>query len=248
MSKLLATVYGALVYCFFLITFLYAIGFVGNFLVPKSIDTGASTSLGQALFIDAILLGMFAAQHSVMARPGFKRWWAQLVPKYVERSTYVLCASLILALLFWQWRPISTLIWSVTDSFWVATLDVICGLGWAMVLLSTFLINHFELFGLTQVVAHFRGGELSEPVFRTPFLYRWIRHPLYLGFLLAFWATPAMSAGHLLFAVATSGYILLGIFLEERDLITQFGDRYRSYRASAGMLIPRIQRNPARKD
>jgi protein-S-isoprenylcysteine O-methyltransferase Ste14 len=195
-------------------------------------------SLTQALLIDVALLGLFAAQHSIMARPIFKRWWTKLVPHSVERTTYVLFASALLALLLWQWQPINAAVWTVDAPLAVTALRVVFWLGWALVLFSTFLINHFELFGLAQVVAFFRGRQPARPVFRTPSLYRWVRHPLYLGFLLAFWAAPTMSAGHLLFAIATTGYILLGIFLEERDLIAEFGDQYRRYRAQVSMLLP----------
>jgi protein-S-isoprenylcysteine O-methyltransferase Ste14 len=238
MKRLLAITYGAVVYGFFLATFCYAIGFVGNFVVPKSIDTGSVSPLALALLIDVGLLGLFAAQHSIMARPAFKRWWTLFVPKPVERATFVLFASLVLALLLWQWQPITMPVWQVTNSAFANTLYAVFLLGWMTVLASTFLINHFELFGLVQVVAFWRGEELPRPVFRTPALYRWVRHPIYLGFLLAFWATPTMTAGHLLFAIATTGYILLGIILEERDLIAEFGDQYRRYRATAGMLWP----------
>jgi protein-S-isoprenylcysteine O-methyltransferase Ste14 len=238
MNRLLAIAYGAIVYCVFLLTFLYAIAFVGNLFVPKSIDIGATSTLAEALLVNVGLLGLFAAQHSIMARPVFKRWWTKLVPQSVERTTYVLFASALLALLLWQWRPITATVWSVESPLAVTALHVTFWLGWGIVLFSTFLINHFELFGLAQVVNFFRGRKPAHPVFRTPSLYRVMRHPLYFGFLLAFWSAPVMSAGHLLFAIATTGYILLGIFLEERDLIAEFGDQYRRYRATVRMLLP----------
>jgi protein-S-isoprenylcysteine O-methyltransferase Ste14 len=206
MGGIASVLYGAAVYSLFFVTFLYAMAFVGNLPVPKTIDSGAEGPLIPALVIDTLLLGLFAIQHSVMARPAFKRWWTRFVPHAVERTTYVLLASLALVLLFWLWRPI--------------------------------LINHFELFGLRQVWARLRGHTLPEPKFRTPFIYKRVRHPIYLGFLLAFWATPVMTAGHLLFAVATTGYILIGIWLEERDLVDLFGDQYRRYREQVSMLIP----------
>jgi methanethiol S-methyltransferase len=177
-------------------------------------------------------------QHSVMARPAFKRWWTRFVPQAVERTTYVLLASLVLLLLYWQWRPIPAPVWSITDPVGIAVIQAIFWTGWAVVLVSTFLINHFELFGLRQVYARLRGRTLPAPVFKTPFLYKRVRHPIYLGFLLAFWATPSMTAGHLLFAMATSGYIMIGIYLEERDLIALFGDQYRRYREQVSMLVP----------
>jgi protein-S-isoprenylcysteine O-methyltransferase Ste14 len=247
MAGIIALFYGAAAYILFLGTFLYAIGFVGNAIVPKSIDTGIAGSPVEAAIVNVLLLGLFAAQHSIMARPAFKRWWTRLVPKSVERSTYVLLASLVLLLLYWQWRPIPEPVWTVENAFWIAALQVVFWLGWAILLISTFLINHFELFGLAQVFARLRDKELAAPVFKTPLFYKWIRHPLYLGFLLAFWATPSMTVGHLLFSVATTGYILLGIFLEERDLIALFGDSYRSYRQQVGMLVPRPGRNVARR-
>jgi methanethiol S-methyltransferase len=238
MGGIAAVLYGSLVYLVFLATFLYAIAFVGNLPVPKTIDGGEPGSVAIALLVDVLLLALFAIQHSVMARSTFKRWWTRFVPKPVERTTYVLLASLALLLLYWQWRPIPETIWSVTNPTGALALLAVSWAGWGVALLSTFLINHFELFGLRQVFARLRDHALPSPAFKTPLFYKNVRHPLYLGFLLAFWATPTMTVGHLLFAAANTGYILIGIYLEERDMIAVFGDQYRRYREQVAMLIP----------
>ena len=240
----LAALYGTIVYLFFLATFVYAIGFVGNLpWLPITIDRGTPSALAEALTVNVLLLGLFAVQHSVMARRGFKRWWTRIVPEPVERSTFVLAATAVLALLLSQWRPIpEPVVWLVQNPAGAFAIEAVSWLGWGALLISTFLINHFELFGLRQVYAQLRGERMPAPKFRTPGFYRHVRHPIYLGFVLAFWATPTMTAGHLLFAVATTGYILIGIWFEERDLIAQFGERYRLYREQVGMLLPRLRR------
>lgn len=230
--------YGVIAYLLFFGTILYAIAFVGNLPVPKTIDSGEVGPLVPALIIDILLLGIFAIQHSVMARPAFKHWWTRFIPQPVERTTYVLLASLALVLLYWQWQSIQQPVWSVTHSAGIVVTQTISLCGWALVFISTFLINHFELFGLRQVYARLRGRTLPPPAFKTPFLYKRVRHPIYLGFLLAFWSTPHMTAGHLLFAAGTTGYILIGIYFEERDLVELFGDQYRRYREQVSMLIP----------
>ena len=240
--RLVAVLYGVLCYAFFLGVFLYAIGFVGNLLVPTSVDVGRESPLAGAITVDVILLGIFAFQHSIMARPAFKRWWTRFIPTPVERSTYVLFASSALALLLWQWRPITSVVWSV-DGAPAVILQVIFWAGWALVLFSTFLINHFELFGLRQVWQNFTRARHADPAFRTPLLYRIVRHPLYLGFIMAFWAAPVMTAGHLLFAAATTAYIIIAIQFEERDLISVFGQTYADYRKRVSMLIPWPRRN-----
>lgn len=248
MARTLYLLFAIAAYALFFATFLYLIGFVGNFpWMPATVDRGGdSGSLALAAIVDLALIALFGLQHSVMARSGFKRAWTRIVPKPLERSVYVVAASLALILLFAMWRPIPAMVWSVDNDAAAAILWGLFGLGWLVVLVSTFLINHFELFGLAQAWGHARGaGEAGPPVLRTPLFYRHVRHPLYSGFFLAFWATPQMSAGHLLLAVGVSVYMLIGIFYEERDLVSTFGEDYRAYRERTGMLAPRFGRKRA---
>jgi len=237
-GRLIAFLYGIAAYLVFFVTFLYAVGFVSGFIVPKTIDSGAAASVTEAAIIDLLLMSLFAIQHSVMARPQFKQWWTQFVPKTIERSTYVLLASLALALLLWQWRPLPMVVWQIAEPHLALAMTVLGFVGWLLVLSSTFLINHFELFGLHQVASNLTGRAMAAPRFRTPLFYKVVRHPIYLGFIIAFWAAPMMTAGHLLFAAVTSAYIVVGIWLEERDLVELFGEEYRRYRARVSMLIP----------
>jgi methanethiol S-methyltransferase len=238
MGRFIAFAYGLLTYVIFFVTFVYAIGFVTDLVVPKTIDTGTVVPLTEAIIVNLVLMSVFAIQHSVMARQGFKQWWTKFVPKTVERSTYVLFASLALILLFWQWRPIPTIVWSIADPNIAMAVLGLSIVGFLLVLSSTFLINHFELFGLHQVVNNLAGRDMPAPRFYTPLFYKFVRHPLYLGFIIAFWAAPTMTVGHLLFAAVTTAYILVAIVLEERDLVNLFGDEYRKYRSRVPMLLP----------
>jgi len=238
MSRFIAFLYGLACYALFFVTFLYAIGFVMDLAVPKTIDSGTVVPLAQALIVNMLLMAVFAVQHSVMARRQFKAWWTQFVPPQVERSTYVLLASLALVLLFWQWRPMPAPVWQIADPYLAMAVTALSFVGWLIVLTSTFLINHFELFGLQQVVNNLAGRSASAARFRTPLYYKFVRHPLYLGFIIAFWAAPTMTVGRLLFAAVTTAYIFVGIVLEERDLVELFGDEYRRYRQRVSMLVP----------
>jgi protein-S-isoprenylcysteine O-methyltransferase Ste14 len=237
-ARFIAFLYGVFAYLVFAVSFAYAIGFVSGFVVPTTIDHGIAAPVGEAVVIDLLLMSAFAIQHSVMARRGFKRWWARIVPPVVERSTYVLASSLVLALLLWQWRPIPAVIWQIENPLLTQLVLGLAAIGWLMVGLSTFLINHFELFGVAQVVRPLAGRAAPAPRFYTPLFYRFVRHPLYLGFVIAFWAAPLMTAGHLLFAAVTTAYIFVGILLEERDLVALFGDEYRRYKSRVPMLLP----------
>jgi methanethiol S-methyltransferase len=238
MLKFVAFLYGLVAYFTFFATILYAIGFVSGLAVPKTIDTGPDSSATEALVLNLLLMSLFAVQHSVMARKQFKQWWTQYVPKPVERSTYVLLASLTLVLLFWQWRPMPAIVWRIDEPDIAVTIATLSLVGWVIVFTSTFLINHFELFGLHQVANNLTGREMPTPRFRTPLYYKFVRHPLYLGFIIAFWAAPTMTVGHLLFAAVTTAYIFVGILLEERDLTEMFGDDYRDYKKRVSMLLP----------
>jgi protein-S-isoprenylcysteine O-methyltransferase Ste14 len=238
MGRLIAFVYGLASYVFFSVTFLYAIGFISGLVVPTTIDVGTVAPVTEAIIVNLLLMSIFAVQHSVMARKQFKQWWTQFVPKSVERSTYVLFSTLALALLLWQWRPIPAVVWHIDNPQIAMAVTGLSFAGWLILLTSTFLINHFELFGLHQVANNLTGRAMPTPRFRTPLYYKFVRHPLYLGFIIAFWSAPTMTVGHLLFAAVTTAYIVVGALLEERDLVDLFGDDYRRYRQQVSMLVP----------
>ena len=238
MKKIFFLLYGLVSYLIFFGTFCYAVGFVSMLIVPKHLDSGPQSPLILALLINAGLLSLFALQHSIMARPAFKRWWTKFVPEPIERSTYVLLSSVCLLLLFWYWQPIGGLIWQVKSEPAQTILTSLCLLGFGIVLISTFLINHFDLFGLRQVWTYFTGKTYEPISFSTPLFYKYLRHPIYFGFMITFWAAPTMTAAHLFFAVMTTGYMLVGIQFEENDLIKHFGLKYQEYKRSAPMLIP----------
>ncbi|MEV5649484.1 methanethiol S-methyltransferase [Nocardia sp. NPDC052254] len=242
-SAVLMAAYGLVVYALFAVVFVYTIGWVEGLVVPRDINEGPGASTAVAIVADLILLSIFAVQHSVMARPAFKRWWLRIVPEPIERSTYVLAATAALALIIWLWRPLPAEIWHVSPTSARVVLYVISLAGWALVLLATFAIDHFDLFGVRQVLRNLSGKSPATPDFRTPGLYRTVRHPLYLGFVIAFWAAPTMTAGRLLFAAVTTGYILVAIRFEEHDLIGVFGSRYRNYRRQVPMLVPHPRRH-----
>jgi protein-S-isoprenylcysteine O-methyltransferase Ste14 len=238
MGRFLGFLYGVVAYLVFFGTILYAIGFVEGLLVPKTIDTGTVVSVAEAVIVNLLLMSLFAVQHSVMARKPFKRWLTQYIPASIERSTYVLLASLCLVLLFWQWRPMPAVVWQIADPNLALAVTGVSMIGWGLVFLSTFLINHFELFGLHQVANNLAGRPMPPVRFKTPVLYKMVRHPIYLGFIIAFWFAPVMTVGHLLFAAVTTAYIFVGIALEERDLVALFGDEYRNYRKRVAMIVP----------
>ncbi|BBZ45544.1 methanethiol S-methyltransferase [Mycobacterium parmense] len=238
MNRHLAIAYGGVAYLLFLVSFGYLVGFLGNIWVPRSVDHGHPASPGWAALVNVLLLGAFGVQHSVMARPAFKQRWTRVVPPSIERSTYVLMSSAVLALLYWQWRTMPTVVWEVRQPALRATLWALFWLGWAIVLASTFMVSHVDLFGLRQVYLAWRGKPYSHVGFRAPLLYRLVRHPLMLGFVIAFWAVPTMTAGHLLFSIAMTVYILLAVRIEERDLVAALGEEYVAYRRDVSMLLP----------
>jgi methanethiol S-methyltransferase len=247
MSRILVPIYGAIAYVVFLASFLYAIAWLANAIVPKTIDSGAPAALVPAILANLALLTAFALQHSIMARPGFKRWWTRLVPPPAERATFVLFASLLLFAICLGWQPLPAPVWELTGAAAVA-MWTLCAAGWLIVLMATFMINHFELFGLRQVWLHARGQAYSAPRYVERFFYRFVRHPIMLGFIVAFWATPSMSQGHLLFAVTTTLYILIALQLEERDLVKEHGASYESYRARVPMLVPGLKTKAPRPE
>ena len=239
MKKSVIFIYGILAYCVFLISFLYAIGFVGNIIVPKSIDSGTETTLISSILINVILLSVFALQHSIMARPAFKKWFTTIISPAMERSTYILLSSLALLLIYWQWQPITTIVWKIENEIVSLVITGIFFLGWLIVLLSTFMINHFELFGLAQILDNLKNRQTPNPKFQTNYLYKIVRHPIMLGFIIAFWATPSMTVGHLLFTSVTTIYIFIVVkYLEEKDLRKFIGKKYETYQKEVPMIVP----------
>ncbi|MEP2772505.1 MAG: methanethiol S-methyltransferase [Fulvivirga sp.] len=244
MKKSIIFIFGIISYVVFLIAFLYAIGFVGNIIVPKSIDTGAETAMFSSIFINLILLSVFALQHSIMARPKFKEWFNSIFSQAMERSTYILLSSLTLILIYWQWQPITTIVWETENTMLTSIITGIFFLGWLIVLLSTFMINHFELFGLAQIFDNLKNKQTTNPKFQTNYLYKIVRHPIMLGFIIAFWATPTMTVGHLLFTTVTTIYILIAVkYLEEKDLRKSIGEKYEMYQKEVPMIIPFTKTN-----
>ncbi len=238
MGKVVSFLYGIFAHAFFLLVFLYFVGFLANFGVPKSIDSGPAEPFGQALLVNIFLLALFGIQHSVMARQGFKRWWTDFVPRHIERSTYVLISNFLVVLLFWQWRPMTEVVWNVENRIGEIILWGLFGLGWLVIVISSFMINHFDLFGTRQVYLHLRGKEYAPLEFKATGFYKLVRHPLMVGWITAFWATPQMTVGHLVFAIGTTAYILIAIQIEERDLLRFHGESYEKYRRSVSMLLP----------
>ena len=243
MGRIISFLYGVIAHAGFLVILLYLIGFLGNFLVPKSIDSGQVGPVGQALIINLILLGIFGIQHSVMARSGFKQWWTRIVPQHIERSTYVMISNLLVVLLLWQWQPMVGVVWNVEHPVGTAIFWGLFGLGWLVLVLASFMINHFDLFGTRQVYLYLRGKDYTILEFKTKGFYKYIRHPLMIGWIIAFWSTPHMTVGHLVFAVGTTVYILIAIQIEERDLVRFHGEAYESYRRKVSMLLPFKKKN-----
>ncbi|WP_340075851.1 methanethiol S-methyltransferase [Leptobacterium sp. I13] len=242
MKRFIILLFGGVSYALFLAVFLYAVGFIGNLWVPKSIDSGVESDLTTSIIVNVALLSVFALQHSIMARPGFKKWWTKIIDPAAERSMYVFLTNLAFILIFWQWQPMKSVMWNVENETYAMIIHGIFWLGWFIVFISTFLINHFHLFGLLQVFENFKKRSLSDPNFKMSFLYGLVRHPIMLGFIIAFWATPVMTAGHLLFSVVSTAYIYVAVkYLEERDLMKLHGDTYAEYKKKVPMLIPFIK-------
>jgi protein-S-isoprenylcysteine O-methyltransferase Ste14 len=239
MGKSIAFIYGIIAYVVFLIAFLYAIGFVGNLFVPKSIDSGTESTFWSSVIINALLLSIFAIQHAIMARPAFKKWFTTIISPAVERSTFVLLSSLALLLVYWKWQPMTDVVWNVENSIGATILTAVFWFGWLVVFLSTFMINHFELFGLKQIFDNLKNIKTENPKFQTNYFYKLVRHPIMLGFIIAFWATPIMTTGHLMFALVTTIYIFISVkYLEEKDLRDAIGKDYEEYQKKVPMIIP----------